>query len=333
MKDIARDVGVSTVTVSKVMRNCKDVGEKTRQRVLKRMKDLNYEPNLMARALSGGKTSIVGLVVPDLLHPFFAELAKSLGAIFRENSQALLLASSEGDPELEQHEIRALLARGVDVLLIASCQIKLKNFYKLGEEQTPFLLVDRNYPYLNAHFVGSDDFKVGEIATQHLIETGCKRIAHVGSTRLSIGLERMRGYREVLQRNRITVPSEYVIVKDKEQVEVNDVTVGYEAVKQLIQLKHRPDAVFCFSDLVAIGGIRAALDAGLRVPHDISFVGCGNFRYAEYLEVPLTSVDQNTEKLGKTAAEQALQLIERPELPAASILVEPELRIRTSSRR
>jgi LacI family transcriptional regulator len=177
LKDIAREVGVSTVTVSKVLRGRKDVGEKTQQTILKRMKELNYQPNLMARALHSGKTHSVGMVVPDLVHPFFAEFACSLSGSLRETGRALILSSSEEDEELEKKEIRALLGRGIDVLLIASCQRKLKNFYNLGDEQTPFILVDRNFPYLNAHFVGCDNLQIGKMATRHLVETGRKRIA------------------------------------------------------------------------------------------------------------------------------------------------------------
>src|SRR6185369_9204010 len=130
LKDIARDLGVSVVTVSKVLRGNTDIGEETRKRVLKRMKELNYQPNMLARGLASGKTYTVGLVVPDLVHPFFAEFAKALAGVLRKSDRALLMASSEEDPEMEQQEIRTLLARGVDVLLIASCQQKLMNFYE-----------------------------------------------------------------------------------------------------------------------------------------------------------------------------------------------------------
>jgi LacI family transcriptional regulator len=329
LKDIARDVGVSTVTVSKVLRGSKDVGAQTRQRILKRMRDLNYRPNLIARALATGKTYGVGLIVPDLVHPFFAEFAKSLSVVLRENDRALILASSQEDPELEHNEIRTLLTRGIDVLLIASCQIKLKNFYNLGEERTPYLLVDRNFPYLNAHFVGSDDFRVGEIATQHLIQTGRKNIAHIGTDKISTGQERLRGYRSVMQQNRIETRPEYVMMRERFE-ETGDVE-GYQAMQDLLRLKPRPDAVFCYNDLTAIGGIRAALDAGLQIPKDIAFVGCGNFRYAQYLQVPLTSVDQCTEKLGRAAGELALRLVDEQAQTAVSMMVEPRLVVRASS--
>src|ERR1700724_1450358 len=110
LKDIARDLGVSVVTVSKVLRGNADIGEATRRRVLKRMKELNYQPNMMARGLASGQT-YNGLVVPDLVHPFFAEFAKSLSGVLRTSKRALILALSEEDPEVERQEIRALLTR------------------------------------------------------------------------------------------------------------------------------------------------------------------------------------------------------------------------------
>src|SRR5215470_2223427 len=206
LKDIARDLGVSVVTVSKVLRGNSDIGDETRKRVLKRMKELNYQPNMLARGLASGKTYTVGLVVPDLVHPFFAEFAKSLGAVLRASNRALILASSEEDPEIERQEIRTLLRRGIDVLLIASCQPSLRNFYELGDERTPYLLFDRNFPHLAAHFVGSDDLKVGEMATSHLIELGRKRIAHIAGRNTSPSYDRLRGFRNAMAEHRLLVP-------------------------------------------------------------------------------------------------------------------------------
>lgn len=329
LKDIARDLNVSVVTVSKVLRGNRDIGDETRQRVLKRMKELNYRPNMMARGLASGRTYTVGLVVPDLVHPYFGEFAKSLGAVLRANSQALILASSEEDPEVEMQEIRTLLGRGIDVLLIASCQAKLKNFYELGDEKTPYLLFDRNFPYLAAHFVGNDDVKVGEVATQHLIELGRTRIAHIGGQNTSPSFDRMRGYRNALAEARLNVPEEYVV--KRERFEETGDTAGFQAMQELLQLNPRPDAVFCYNDMTAIGAMDAVLKAGLRVPEDIAFVGCGNLRYAEYLKVPLTSVDHSTAELGRIAGEMALELALHPEQSPRSVLLEPRLVVRQSS--
>ena len=329
LKDIARDLGISTVTVSKVLRGNKDISEKTRARVLKRMRELNYKPNMLARGLASGRTYTVGLVVPDLVHPFFAEFAKSLAGTLRGAQMALLLASSEENPELEQQEIRTLLGRNVDVLLIASCQAQLKSFYELGDERTPFLLVDRNFPYLAAHFVGSDDYEIGRLATEHLISTGRRRIAHIGGRAMSPSVERLRGYRDTLRRHQLDAPEDRIVTR--ERVEESGDEAGYQAMQELLKVRNRPDAVFCYNDLTAIGAMEAARAAGLSVPGDIAFVGTGNLRYARYLRVPLTSVDQQPEVLGLRAGELALEVMAKPELPSRSVLLSPRLVIRQSS--
>ena len=329
LKDIARDLGVSVVTVSKVLRGNSDISEATRRRVLKRMKELNYQPNMLARGLASGRTYTVGLVVPDLVHPFFAEFAKSLGGVLRKSSRALILTSSEEDPEVERQEIRTLLSRGVDVLLIASCQPNLRNFYELGDTRTPYLLFDRNFPHLAAHFVGTDDVQVGEMATQHLIDIGRRRIAHLGGKNTSPSFDRLRGYRNALLHAGLPTPEDHVVVR--ERVEESGDRVGFQAMQELLKLKSRPDAVFCYNDLTAIGAIEATLEAGLRVPEDIAFVGCGNLRYANYLKVPLSSVDHGTAELGRVAGELALELSADPEREPKSILLPSTLVVRAST--
>src|SRR4051794_23792094 len=122
MKDIAKDVGVSVMTVSKVIRNHSDIGQETRSRVLKRIEELGYTPNAAARALATGRSSVMALIVPDLVHPFFAELAKGLSGILRKRAYSLVISSSEDDPQLERKEIEHLIGTGVDALIIASVQ-------------------------------------------------------------------------------------------------------------------------------------------------------------------------------------------------------------------
>ncbi|WP_263378116.1 LacI family DNA-binding transcriptional regulator [Granulicella paludicola] len=329
LKDIARDLGVSVVTVSKVLRGNADIGDETRKRVLKRMKELNYQPNMMARGLASGRTYTVGLVVPDLVHPFFAEFAKSLSGYLRTSKRALILASSEEDPEVEQQEIRTLLNRGVDVLLIASCQTNLRNFYALGDERTPYMLFDRNFPHLAAHFVGSDDVLVGEMATRHLIDIGRKRIAHIGGKNSSTSFDRLRGYRNALLAAQLPTQDSFVQAHDR--VEEAGDKVGFQAMQELLKVEPRPDAVFCYNDMTAVGAIEATLQAGLRVPQDIAFIGCGNLRYAPYLKVPLSSIDHGTTELGRVAGQFALELSMKPQQEPKSILVASTLVVRESS--
>ena len=329
LKDIARDLGISVITASKALRGAKDISEETRQRVLKRMAELNYRPNMMARGLASGKTFIVGLVVPDLLHPFFAEFAKSLNGVLRRQNYGIILASSEEDPEIEQQEISRVLARGVDALLIASCQPVLQGFYGIEDQRTPFILIDRDFPHLRANFVGTDDVLVGQLATAHLLQIGKRRIAHIAGPELAPGTDRLHGYQVALQEKNMSTPGRYVISNSK--VEEVGETAGYEGMQKLLKLKSRPDAVFCYNDLMAIGAMHATLEAGLTIPGDIAFVGCGNVRYSSYLRVPLSSVDQSTTLLGKHAGDLALELIQRKVSLPRKIRVEPSLIVRASS--
>ncbi|HEV2174500.1 MAG TPA: LacI family DNA-binding transcriptional regulator, partial [Nitrospira sp.] len=205
MKDIARDLGVSVVTVSKVLRNHSDISEETRERVLARIKEVDYRPNIAARSLVTGRTYLVGLVVPSLLHPFFAEIAKALSENLRQHGYYLIISSSEEDPELEEQEINHLLERRLDTLIIASCRASFDLFQRIERENTSYILIDRNFEGLSANFVGVDDETVGVLATQHLIDIGCQRIAHIRGPETSPGKQRLQGYKRTLQRSGMKV--------------------------------------------------------------------------------------------------------------------------------
>jgi len=329
LKDIARELGVSAITVSKALRGNTDISEATRQRILARVKELDYEPNLTARSLATGRSYIVGLIVPDLLNPFFTELAKSLGKALREQSYGLILSSSEDDGEIEKKEIRMMLARGVDALLIASCQPALEGFFGLPQQRTPFVLLDRPFPRLRANFVGTDDYAGGKLAAEHLIGLGRRRLAYIGSPDVSEGADRCRGFRNALRDDNIEVDENLILSNpliagsaDKE---------GYAMMRTLLKRRPRPNGVFCHNDVVAIGAMKATLDAGLSVPGDIAFVGFDNVRYSQYLQIPLTSVDQSTARLGETAAKLALELIDKKPDKPKTILLAPTLVAREST--
>jgi LacI family transcriptional regulator len=329
LKDIARDLGVSLITVSKALRGATDISDETRQRVLKRMAELNYQPNMLARGLASGKSYIVGLVVPDLLHPFFAEFAKSLNGVLRAHDYGLVLSSSEEDPQIEQREIRTMLARGVDSLLIASCQPVLEQFCDLADLKTPLVLIDRDFPHLHASFVGTDDYRAGQMATEHLLRIGKKRIAHIAGPPLSPGLDRLRGYKTALMDNAVPLREEYIISNTK--VEELGEEAGREGMRKLLKLKPHPDAVFCYNDLTAIGAMQAALEAGKSIPDDIAFVGCGNVRYSDHLRIPLSSMDQSTGLLGSHAGWLALDMMSSRFHGPKNIRVAPALVVRASS--
>jgi LacI family transcriptional regulator len=333
MKDIARDMGLSTVTISKALRNHPDISEATRKRVLNRMKELNYQPNLAARALITGRTWTIGLVVPDLLHPFFAQVAKAVSAQTRGLGYSLIITSSEEDPALERQEMEQLLARRVDVILVASAQSTIESFRRIEERKIPFILIDRRFTGLAANFVGVDDEKVGLIATRHLIDQGCRRVAHIRGPETSTARGRLEGYRRALAARRLAPLPGHVVpigISGDDRGEPG----GYEAAKKLLSAKKRPDGIFCFNDPIALGAMRAILDAGLRIPEDIAVVGCGNVLYSDFLRVPLTSVDQDSSAIGRLAADMALALVAAKTPPRSKTqLIDPKLVVRASSLR
>jgi LacI family transcriptional regulator len=332
MKDIARELGVSVVTVSKALRNHDDISEETRARVLQRMRDLNYRPNLAARALVTGRSFIVGFVVPGLLHSFFGEVAKGLTNVFRKKGYGLVMSTSEEDPELEQQEIEQLLARRVDALVVASTQISTESFQRIEEQNVPYVLIDRHLADLEANFVGVDDQSVGMMATEHLIQCGCKRIAFMYGTSLSPALGRLEGYRQALLKHGIAVRPEYIRAHDETGDATDD--AAYATMKELMKLPEPPDGVFGFNDQFAVNAMKAVLDAGKRIPEDVAFIGSGNIKHADFLRVPLTTIDQNSVAIGERAAKIALSIIEsKTPLQPRTVLLEPRLVVRQSSMR
>ena len=332
MKDIAKDLGVSLITVSKVLRNHPDIGEETRERVLARVKELDYRPNFAARSLVTGRSFLVGLVVPDLLHPFFAEVAKSLSEVLRQSGYYLIVSSSDEDPDLEEVEINHLLARRLDTLIIASCRTTVDLFFHIERQNIPYVLIDRCLPGLSANFVGVDDELVGILATRHLIDIGCKKIAHICGPEISPGIRRMEGYKRALAQAGMKVIDDYIITQPKGDVGTK--LGGAEAMHKLLSLEPRPDGLFCFNDPLAMGAMNFALDHGVRIPEDLAVVGCGNLHYDDSLRVPLSSIDQHSRKIGEEAARIALRILNSKALPKPeTVVMQPELIVRKSTHR
>lgn len=329
LKDIAADCGVSLVTVSKVLRNKPDVSQATRERILRRVEELNYRPNMMARGLASGRSSTVGLIVPDLTDSFFAEFARSLGSVLRARNYQLVVASADEDPGVEQEEIDNLLARGVDALLLASCQGQEYRLPPNFGAFVPSLLVDRMLTGVEAHFVGTDDVLAGKLATAHLLDRGRERVAHIGAGKISTAEARLEGYRRALSAKHVPFRKEYLLSRNLPSGRADH--VGRAAMDELLALPTPPDGVFCYNDLLAVGAIRSILAHNLRVPDDIAVIGCGNLSLSTYLEVPLSSVDQGTAQLGERAGLLALALIEGKKRVASTVLVAPMVVPRAST--
>jgi LacI family transcriptional regulator len=330
MMDIARDLKVSVVTVSKVLRNQGRISEATRKRVLRRAKELHYQMNWVARSLVTRRTYTIGLLLPEFAHPFFAEIARAVARTVRPHGYHVVISSFEENPELEASEAESLLARQVDGLIIASSQPPrhLTMFKKVQERSTPYVLIDRPIRGLQACFVGVDNRAIGKLATEHLIERGCSRIGHLRGPEVGIGNERFEGYRRAISKAGLRCDSRYVVAGGH-----GDDT-GYEGMRSLLEVRPLLDGVFCYNDPVAIGAMRAILEAGMKLPGDVAVVGAGNVHYSDVLAVPLTTIDQGTCKIGIMAAELLIARIgSKRSMRPQKILIPPKLVERESTRR
>jgi LacI family transcriptional regulator len=336
MKDIARDLGVSVITVSKALRDHSDISDATRARVLKRVKELNYKPNYAARALVTGRSNMIGLIVPDLIHSFFSEVGNGLSGVLRKHGYNLVISSSDEDQEIENQMVDQLMARRVDCLVIASANWTQSSLKRITDANIPLVLLDRKIPGIDASFVGGDDELIGSMATEHLVEIGCRTIAHVGGSKVSPARGRLEGYKKTLAKHHMSPGPNYIAVGESLDHRAHE--TGYESATKLLKLNPRPDGIFCFSDPLAIGAIRAILESGLRIPEDVALIGCGNLHYDAYLRVPLSSIDQQSFAIGERAAALAVETIEGgtengSKTKPRTILLPPKLVIRASTQR
>ena len=332
MKDIALDLGVSLVTVSKALRNHPDISKRTRERIEAKVKELNYRPNLAARSLVTGRSSLIGFIVPDLIHPFFADVAKGLSLALRQKGYFLLVSSSEEDPVLEQEEIDHMMAHRLDAFVIASCATEPEGLRLTQAGDTPIILLDRFFEGMPSHFVGCDDYAAGKLATEHLISIGCKRIAHIRGPENSTGRRRLKAFVDTMSKHGMRLPEEYIV--EARSADADGKQHGAEALKKLAELKRPPDGVFCYNDVIATGVIMQAPLEGLNVPDDLAVIGCGNLHFDDSIRVPLSSIDQRSREIGTRAAKLVLELVtEEEQPPMRKIVLQPKLVVRTSTQR
>lgn len=331
MIDIAKDLNVSAVTVSKALRDSPDIGAETKRKVLQRAKELNFRPHLQARALATGKTSMIGLLVPGLTSAFFAEIAQSVANTLNKQNYSLVISSSEESPQQERHLVENLMMAGMDALIIGSVQWSVELFRHIESLGVPYVLVDRKFTGLMANFVGCDDDEIGHMATRHLLDGGARRVAYIGGPAISTTLSRLEGYKKALAEDQMVPARGYI--EEPSTADVGAEKAGYRSMKRLLKLQPAPDGVFCHNDAIAIGAIRAIQEAGLRIPDDVRVIGCGNFSYADLLSPALSSIDQGASSIGERAAKLALSLLDgKADKAPRSILLKPKLMVRASTR-
>ena len=329
MKRIAADLGVSVTTISKVLNHHADIGQATRARVLKRVEELGYKPNAVARSLSLKRTYTVGIIIPDLMHSFFVEIVAGLEAVVSQRGYGLLLCSSGEDARKERAEIEMLRARQVDGIVLASANATgntalLRDLTALG---IALVMIDRDdHPRVKCHRVLTDDVEVGRLAAAHLAARGCTAIGHIKGPPIVHAHRREEGYRRALVDAGLTINESQII--DGGFME----TDGYRSMQQLLALRPRVDGVFAVNDPAAIGAMKAVWDAGLRVPEDVAIVGAGDVAYSDLIRVPLTTVRWSKSDVGRSAAELILDQIGGiGETRPRRVIIPPELAVRASA--
>jgi LacI family transcriptional regulator len=271
---------------------------------------------------------LIGLIVPDLADTHFSDIARGVARVLRPRGYTVLLSDSDGDPAAERQAVEVLIGcPQVDGLIVASAQPpeEAGGLFRLVQKHKPYVLTDRKFIGLDANFVGVDDEQIGETVAEHLIARGCRHIAHIMGPENSCGLERRNGYTAALARHGLKVCPGYVVRGGS-----ND-TAGYRAMQELLSVNPRLDGVVCFNDAVAVGAVKAILEAGLEVPYDIEVVGAGNVHYSDILRVPLSTVHLNGELMGERAAALLLNAIESPGAAPEQVLIPFELVARASS--
>lgn len=321
LEDIARALNVSKMTVSRAINNHPEISRQTRERILATAQKMKYRPNQFARALTTNHSYLIGIVVPDLMHSYFAEICRGVESQARPVGYQNLICSTDEESRKEKDEIEALLSR-TDGLIVASAlpASEVKFYRRLLSEGANIVLIDRVLDGLRCSTVTTDDVEVGRLATEHLIKLGHKKIGHLRGPNVSTSLKRLQGYREAVVKARLKP-----LVRDCGFTESD----GRTAMQHWIAKGDLPTAIFASNDPAAIGAMGALSESGLRVPADVAFVGAGNIHYGDMLRVPLTTISWSKSAMGQEAAGLLLNLIDGKK-KVQKITVPPELVIRRS---
>ncbi len=300
IKDVAKELGVSPSTVSRALKDHPDISPETKRQVREVVEKLRYKPNAVALSLRNRKTHIIGVMVPAMVHHFFSTVISGIEEMAMSEGYNVMVFQSGEIYEREVLSTQSLISSRVDGVLvsIAKTTHKFSHFREIMDNGTP-LVTDE----LETDKVTVDDFGGAFMATEHLIKTGCRRIAHFAAPQsLQIGYQRQRGYISALEKYGLKVDDRLIIQCD-EHDQALELTPG------IMNLPEPPDAIFAVNDMTAIGVLKILKKLGLRVPGDISVVGFTDGLVSSVTDPPLTTVSQHGFELGKRAAAILLERI------------------------
>jgi len=329
VEDIAKQLEISSMTVSRALNNRPGVSEEMRKRIIDTAKELGYRPNQIAKSLVLKKTYTIGIVIPKMEHFFFPEALRGIEDVSYEHGYHLILTHSNEDRERESIAIQTLEAKRVDGILISVSEAggNIEEYQNVVKAGLPIVFFDRCVFGIGASCVHINDEGAARLVTEHLINHEYKRIAHLrGPEGVSIGKERFNGYKKALEEYNLEYNAHLVVESG-----FND-DGGYQAMNKLLNLprSERPDAVVAVNDPCAFGAIKSTKQRGLKIPDDIAIVGFTDDPRASIIDPPLTTIRQHAYTVGKTAARQLLTQIEEESDEIENITVDAELVVRRS---
>ena len=331
IKDIAKSLNISVATVSRALRDSSEISKETKKAVLQLAKEMDYHPNLLARGLINKKSKIIGVVVPTINRQFWANSISGIeNAAFEDDYKVMIFQSSESYKK-EVEIVETLANSRVDGILIAFSKETndFDHIRHVMERGIPVVLFERVSDTLQVSKIVTDDFLGAKRVTQHLISRGKKKIAYLGGP-LTLGVcrDRYLGFESALKESEIQVSPEHIIETDEFTFEN-----AKKAIHQLWSNPSKPDAVFCFADVLAIGALDACKELGIKVPQQLAITGFGNDDTGRFINPTLTTMAQPSFEMGQLAAKLILKEINATaELPLPKLeIIQPTLIVREST--
>lgn len=328
IRDVAELAGVHPSTVSRVINDDSRISEKTKNKVLSIIKKLGYTPNAIARGLKTKRTYTLGMLIPDITNPFFAEIARGVEDAANANGFNIILCNTDDKLKKERIYLEILKGKRVDGLILGTAHIKDKSILELEKKKFPYILVSRNIEKLNKNCIIVDDVAGGIMVTEYLIKLGHRRIAHItGPLKTRSALNRLKGYKLTLKKCEIEYRDELVGEGDFR------IKGGYQVMKRFLKLAEPPTAIFAANDLLALGAMQAIQKKKYHIPEDFCIIGFDDIRLASFVYPPLTTIRQPMLEMGALAVKMLLKIIEEGEFNQRKIVLKPKLIIRESCRK
>ena len=330
--DIAKKLNITASTVSRALNDNPRISDATKKAVQKAAQKLNYQPNQIAAALRNGKSNVIGVIVPTVDRSFFSSVVRGIEEIANQAKYNVMICQSYDEYEKEVATVEALLRSRVDGIIasFAKQTRDFDHFLKAKERGIPVVLFDRSNDELEVSHVVVDDYLGAFKATEHLIQQGCKRVAHLaGSQRISIYKDRLRGYKDALIEHKQQFRESLVI---ESNLQLED---GRNSMSQLLQHNEIPDGLFSASAYGVLGALQVLKEKNIKVPEDVALVGFSNEPYTSFTEPSITTIEQHSLRMGNAAAAIFLEEVmdaDKKFIPQ-KIVLKPELIIRQSSMR